>query len=97
MNPFDLLVYIILGVASGAVVRALAQGSKPWFLAATVAGFVGAFLGASFARLAELPEVIAVDVGSHPLPLVWALGGALLVTMWCIAAQVLVSNDRLAH
>jgi hypothetical protein len=97
MTLFDLVVYLVLGAASGVIVRALSQGSKEWFVVATGAGFVGALLGVWFARVAHLPEVLAVDVGGRPLPIAWAIGGALLVGMWCIAAQVLVSSNRPAH
>jgi hypothetical protein len=88
----ELVVYLVLGAAAGAIVRTIHGVTSGWVLIAGVLGFLGAMLGTATANVAHLRGFMAVDVGGHPLPVLWSMSGAVFLAMWGIAAQVLVSS-----
>lgn len=92
MTLLELVVCLVLGVASGSIVRAIPGVTTGWFLASGLLGFLGATFGTATAHVARLQWVLAVDIAGQRLPILWSISGALLLTIWTIAAQVLVSS-----
>jgi hypothetical protein len=97
MILLEVVVCLILGGASGAVVRAIPGVTTGWFLASGLVGLLGAILGTAVAHVAGLQRLLAVDIAGQRLPILWSISGAILLTIWVIAAQVLVSSHAPAH
>ncbi|HEY8087926.1 MAG TPA: GlsB/YeaQ/YmgE family stress response membrane protein [Polyangiaceae bacterium] len=81
MTLLELIVYLVIAGVCGAIARALAGGTRRGFIVAVLLGFLGAFVGSWLARLLHLPVVIVVDVGGHPFPILWSIGGG-MVLVW---------------
>jgi uncharacterized membrane protein YeaQ/YmgE (transglycosylase-associated protein family) len=80
MTLVELVIYLVIAGVCGALARAIAGGTGGGFILSVLLGFLGAFLGTWIARLARLPELMVVDVGGHPFPIVWSIiGGIVLV------------------
>lgn len=92
MTLLELVVYLVLGAAAAAMVRTIHGVTRGWVLTAGFLGFLGAMLGTATANVAHLGGLMAIDVGGHPLPVLWSMSGAVFLAMWGIAAQVLVSS-----
>ncbi|MEM9657817.1 MAG: hypothetical protein AAF961_05595 [Planctomycetota bacterium] len=76
-----LLLLLIAGVC-GAIAQSLAGFSRGGCLTAIALGVVGALIGLWLARMLDLPEIFAVDVGDRSFPIVWSiLGGALFAAL----------------
>lgn len=82
MTLLELVVYLVIAGICGAIARGIAGGSRGGFVVSVLLGFLGAFLGTWIARMAHLPELIMVQVGGHPFPIIWSIvGGAILVAI----------------
>lgn len=92
MFVFQLAVCLLIAVASGAIMRAIAGRSPFWVLASATLGFVGALLGAATGRLTLLSDLLAIDVAGDEFQILWSIAGAIFLVIWCIAAQVLASS-----
>ncbi len=92
MLVFELVVCLVIAVASGAIMRAIAGRSPGWVLASAILGFAGALLGAATGRLTRLSDLLALDVAGHQLQILWSIAGGIVLVIWCIAGQVLVSS-----
>jgi len=92
MALFALVLFLVIGVGSGAILRAITHHSTAWTVLGALFGFAGAFLGAAFARLVTIPDLARLDVSGRALPIASSLCGAILLVVWCITAQVMVSR-----
>jgi uncharacterized membrane protein YeaQ/YmgE (transglycosylase-associated protein family) len=90
--PLLLIVCLAVGAISGVLVRAIVGRSTRWFVASALFGFVGGLLGTATGRLSRLADLFDFDVAGHPVDLVWPLAGAILLVLWCVAGQVLISS-----
>jgi uncharacterized membrane protein YeaQ/YmgE (transglycosylase-associated protein family) len=82
MTLVELIVYLVIAGICGAIARALGGGTGGGFVISVLLGFLGAFLGTWIARLLHLPELVMVDIGGHPFPIVWSIiGGIILVAI----------------
>jgi uncharacterized membrane protein YeaQ/YmgE (transglycosylase-associated protein family) len=82
MTLLELVVYLVVAGICGAVARAVAGGTRGGFIVSILLGFLGAFLGTWIARMVRLPEIVTVDIGGHPFPIVWSIvGGMILVAI----------------
>lgn len=82
MNLFDLLLLLLVAAICGSIGNALAGGTRGGCLVAIAVGMIGALLGTWLARALELPELLVVNVGPQPFPIVWSIiGGALFVAL----------------
>jgi|HubBroStandDraft_1064217.scaffolds.fasta_scaffold60409_1 uncharacterized membrane protein YeaQ/YmgE (transglycosylase-associated protein family) len=80
MSILELVVYLVIAGICGAIARAMVGGSTGGFVLSVLVGFLGAFLGTWLARAFRLPEMLAIDIGGHPFPIVWSVvGGVVLV------------------
>jgi uncharacterized membrane protein YeaQ/YmgE (transglycosylase-associated protein family) len=58
----------------------IAGGTAGGFIVSVLLGFLGAFVGSWLAHTFHLPELVNVNIGRHPFPIVWSiLGGIVLV------------------
>lgn len=80
MTILELVIYLVIAGVCGAVARAIAGSTRGGFVISVLLGFLGAFLGTWIARLLHWPELLLVEVGGHPFPILWSIvGGIVLV------------------
>lgn len=79
MSVLEVMVFLFIAAMCGAVARAIAGGTGGGFIASVALGFLGAFVGTWLAHLLRLPELLEVDIGRHPFPIVWSILGALVL------------------
>jgi uncharacterized membrane protein YeaQ/YmgE (transglycosylase-associated protein family) len=76
MTILEFLILLVIAAVCGALGQAIAGYSLGGFVITTVVGFIGAFLGTWMARLIGLPELLMVNIGGQPFPIVWAIIGS---------------------
>jgi uncharacterized membrane protein YeaQ/YmgE (transglycosylase-associated protein family) len=82
MTVLELVVYFVIAGICGAIARAIVGGSTGGFIISVLVGFLGAYFGTWLARAFRLPELLAIDIGGHPFPIVWSVvGGIVLVAL----------------
>lgn len=88
MSLLELLVLLLVAGICGAVGKAIVGYFPGGFLASIGVGFVGALLGTWVARLAGLPELFALRIGTTTFPIIWSILGSSLF----VAAIALISG-----
>lgn len=88
MSLLELLVLLLVAGICGAVGKAIVGSFPGGFLASIGVGFVGALLGTWVARLAGLPELFAIRIGTTTFPIIWSILGSTLF----VAAIALISG-----
>jgi uncharacterized membrane protein YeaQ/YmgE (transglycosylase-associated protein family) len=78
MTILELLILLVIAAICGAIGQAIAGYSLGGMVITTVVGFIGALLGTWMARAIGLPELLMVNVGGQPFPIVWAIIGSAL-------------------
>jgi uncharacterized membrane protein YeaQ/YmgE (transglycosylase-associated protein family) len=78
MTILEFLILLVIAAICGAIGQAIAGYSLGGMVITTVVGFIGAFLGTWMARAIGLPELLMVNVGGQPFPIVWAIVGSAL-------------------
>jgi len=78
MTFVELLILLLIAGICGSLAQALVGYSHGGCLVSIVLGLIGALIGTWLARLAGLPEILSVQVGNQPFPLVWSIIGAAL-------------------
>ena len=82
MNLFDLLILLVVAGICGALGQAITGFSRGGCLVSIALGFVGALIGMWLARVAGLPELFAIQIGTTSFPIVWSIiGSALFVAV----------------
>mgnify|MGYP001043538477 CR=1 FL=1 len=81
MTLIEILILLLIAAVAGAIGQALAGYSLGGLLVSIVVGFLGALLGSWLARELGLPELLTLNVGGQPFPVVWAIIGAFLVSL----------------
>ena len=82
MSILEFLLLLLVAGICGALAQALAGFSRGGCLVSIALGFVGALLGTWLARVAGLPEILAVQIGDRSFPIVWSIiGGALFAAV----------------
>jgi uncharacterized membrane protein YeaQ/YmgE (transglycosylase-associated protein family) len=81
MGIVDFIVLAIIAAIAGAIGQALAGYSLGGCLISAVVGYIGAFIGLWLARQFGLPELLVIQVGDQPFPVVWAIIGSLIFTL----------------
>lgn len=89
-TPLTLLVFLIIAAVCGAIGNAIAGGGRGGCLVSTALGLIGAMLGSWIAHRLKLPELVLVEVGRHPFPVLWSIIGAALF----VALMHLLSGRR---
>lgn len=78
MTILEFLILLVIAAICGALGQAIAGYSLGGWVITTVVGFIGAFLGTWLARSIGLPELLMVNIGGQPFPIVWAIIGSAL-------------------
>lgn len=78
MSLLHLLILLVIAGISGSIAMRLAGHTHGGCLAAIALGFIGALLGHWLSGLLGLPELIPLQIGGQPFPLVWSIIGAAL-------------------
>ena len=82
MTLLELLILLIVAGICGSIAQSLAGYSRGGCLVSIVLGFVGALFGMWLARLFGLPELIPLQIGDQPFPVLWSIiGGAVFVAV----------------
>lgn len=71
-----LVLYLVIAAICGAVGKAIAGEPRGGLVVSIILGLVGAILGPWIAHQFKLPEPIMVNIGGHPLGILWAIIGA---------------------
>jgi len=80
MTILEFLILIVIAAICGAIGQAIAGYTLGGMVITTVVGFIGAWLGTWLARTIGLPELLMVNIGGQPFPIVWAIIGSALFT-----------------
>jgi uncharacterized membrane protein YeaQ/YmgE (transglycosylase-associated protein family) len=80
MTLLEFLILLVIAAICGAIGQALAGYSLGGFVITIVVGFIGALLGTWLSRALGLPELLMIDVGGQPFPILWAIIGSALFT-----------------
>ncbi len=78
MSILEFILLLIIAGVCGSLAQALAGYSHTGCLASIVLGLIGALLGTWIARLLGLGEILSIQIGSQPFPIVWSVIGATL-------------------
>jgi uncharacterized membrane protein YeaQ/YmgE (transglycosylase-associated protein family) len=78
MTILEFLILIVIAAICGAIGQAIAGYTLGGMVITTVVGFIGAWLGTWLARTIGLPELLMVNIGGQPFPIVWAIIGSAL-------------------
>lgn len=78
MTVLEFLLLLLIAGICGSLAQALVGYSHGGCLVAIALGFIGALLGTWLARLAGLPDFLAVQLGDRSFPIVWSIIGAAL-------------------
>jgi uncharacterized membrane protein YeaQ/YmgE (transglycosylase-associated protein family) len=76
MTILEFLILLVIAAICGALGQAIAGYSLGGMVITIIVGFIGAFLGTWMARLIGLPELLMINVGGQPFPIVWAIIGS---------------------
>jgi uncharacterized membrane protein YeaQ/YmgE (transglycosylase-associated protein family) len=76
MDIFEFLILLLVAGVCGALGQAISGFSRGGCLVAIALGFIGALLGTWLARLIGLPELVTIQIGPQPFPIIWSIIGA---------------------
>lgn len=76
MTIVEFLILLVIAAICGALGQAIAGYTLGGMVITTVVGFIGAFLGTWLARTIGLPELLMINVGGQPFPIVWTIIGS---------------------
>jgi len=78
MSILEFILLLIIAGICGSLAQALAGYSHSGCLVSIVLGLIGAVLGTWIDRTLGLGEILSIQVGSQPFPIVWSVVGAAL-------------------
>lgn len=78
MTILELFVLLCVAGVIGSIGQSISGYSHGGCLSSVAVGFVGAILGTWIARGFGLPELLMLNIGGVPMPIVWAIIGATL-------------------
>lgn len=81
MTLIQILLLAAIAAVAGAIGQALAGYSLGGLLISILLGFFGAFLGTWLARQLGLPELITLNIGGEPFPVIWSIVGAFIIAL----------------
>jgi len=82
MTLLELLLLLLVAGICGSIGQAIAGYSRGGCLVSVVIGFIGSLVGVWLAGLMGLPEILAVNIGGKPFPIIWSIiGSALFVAV----------------
>jgi len=81
MGILGFLLLLLVAAIAGAIGQSLAGYSLGGCLVSSFVGLIGALIGGWLAGALGLPEILVVDVGGWPFPVIWAVVGATLFSL----------------
>lgn len=78
MTLLEFVLLLLIAGVCGSIAQSLAGYSHGGCLVSIVLGLIGAILGTWIARMLGLGEILAIEVGGQPFPVVWSVIGAAL-------------------
>jgi len=88
MTILEFIILLVIAAICGGLGQAIAGYSLGGMVITTVVGFIGAFVGTWIARAIGLPELLTVNIGGQPFPIVWAIiGSALLAAIVALVSR----------
>jgi uncharacterized membrane protein YeaQ/YmgE (transglycosylase-associated protein family) len=78
MSVLEFILLLVIAGVCGSLAQSLVGYSHRGCLVSIVLGLIGAALGTWIARALGLGEILAIQVGSQPFPIVWSIIGAAL-------------------
>jgi uncharacterized membrane protein YeaQ/YmgE (transglycosylase-associated protein family) len=81
MTIMGFLLLLLIAAIAGAIGQAIAGYSLGGCLVSAAVGLIGALLGWWLAGVTGLPELLVVQVGGQPFPVVWSIIGATLFSL----------------
>lgn len=78
---FSFLVLLVIAGVCGSVAKAMTGYSHGGCLVSIFLGFIGAMIGGWIAGVANLPDVLQLNIGGRPFPVVWSVIGAVLFSL----------------
>jgi len=91
MTILEFIILVVIAAICGALGQALAGYSLGGMVVSIIVGFIGALVGTWLARSFGLPELLMINVGGQPFPIVWAIIGS------AILAAIVALISRPAH
>jgi uncharacterized membrane protein YeaQ/YmgE (transglycosylase-associated protein family) len=79
MSLVELLILLVIAGVVGAIAEYFVGFTPGGLLMSIAIGIAGAYLGTWLARQIGLPSILAINVGSQTIELVWALLGSILL------------------
>lgn len=79
MTILEFVILLVIAAICGALGQAIAGYSLGGLVITIVVGFIGALIGTWLARAIGLPELLMVNVGGEPFPIVWAIIGSAIL------------------
>ena len=90
MNLIEFLLLLLVAGICGSIGRSIVGISRGGCLVSIALGFVGALLGTWIARQAQLPELLNLEFGDQPFPVIWSIIGAAIF----VAVLSLISGRK---
>lgn len=76
MSLVSFLLLLLIAAVCGGLGQALVGYSVGGCLVSIVVGLVGAYLGAWVAGELGLPELLVLNIGGEPFPIIWSIIGS---------------------
>jgi uncharacterized membrane protein YeaQ/YmgE (transglycosylase-associated protein family) len=88
MSIVEFLLLLLVAGICGSIAQSLVGYTRGGCLVSIALGFIGALLGVWLARLLALPELLNLQFGSQPFPVVWSIiGASLFVAVLSLASR----------
>ncbi|MCA9004088.1 MAG: GlsB/YeaQ/YmgE family stress response membrane protein [Planctomycetaceae bacterium] len=78
MGIFQFLLLLLVAAICGGIAQSLAGYSRGGCLTSIALGFIGALLGTWMSGKLGLPELLTIQFGDQPFPILWSIIGAAL-------------------
>ncbi len=76
MSLTSLILLVVVAAIVGSLGQMLVGFSRGGCIVSILVGFVGAYIGWWLAGQLHLPELLVLNIGGQPFPVVWAIVGS---------------------
>jgi len=78
MGLFEFLLLLFIAGVCGSIGQSIAGYSGSGCIVSIVIGFIGALLGSWLSVQLNLPELLNVNIGGNPFPIIWSIIGSVI-------------------